>query len=344
MTVDAFGLSRAAAPLVYTDFAYGESDRQALRLDSDVLFEFNIDTDQQGRLPLVGIGANSKMRSRIALLGDSEILRNDYGLLDEGNIGNTILMQRLIAWLLETPQDLWPPLPDGYTWIEIDGNLSDWNPQLEPTEDSVFDVNQSTANIERASAVHNRDYLYIQIETTDPISNDSHLLVDFNVNGARVGVDLSEAEVVVESFTQTTVLDAAMAIDNVIEARIPLRITGETPNIIQLCVSVEDAPISDCLDAPLVSTFLDEPDPVPVRWTPGPEVTVLPGDGANLRTAPGTDSDFLRLLQAGDVLPAIGRDETGNWIAVVTARQMGWVSSLSIIANTDLQILPVLEG
>lgn len=98
---------------------YGETNPQVFHTADPAPFELNLDADLQGVIPIAALAEQTGYGSRLALLGDSEIVQNNFGLdqgLDGSALypGNRVLVERLAAWLLELPEDEWPDLPETF--------------------------------------------------------------------------------------------------------------------------------------------------------------------------------------------------------------------------------------
>jgi hypothetical protein len=75
----------------------------------------NIGDDPQGRLVLGTVATHNVTGSRVAIIGDSEIFQSGFGLDEmfrprriQTFPGDYIFVQRLLAWLMELPEDAWP--------------------------------------------------------------------------------------------------------------------------------------------------------------------------------------------------------------------------------------------
>ena len=81
--------------------------------------EINLDKDRLGQVRIAAFGENTVIGSRVAVFGDAEFVQNGYGLsLTPGKNtprypANTIMTERLAAWLLHVPEDQYPDLPSG---------------------------------------------------------------------------------------------------------------------------------------------------------------------------------------------------------------------------------------
>ncbi len=92
------------------------------------------------------------------------------------------------------------------------------------------------------------------------------------------------------------------------------------------------------------STPLPTPTPAPPSATP-----VIAGEAtlafdSNLREGPGTDTQIVVYLLAGQPLIVLGRDRQGNWLRVETADgHSGWVATTQIEPGLDIQPLPIYQ-
>ncbi len=283
-----------AWPLIYTETAYGETNANALRprTEPPPPLEFNIGSDLQGRVLLGGIAVNTATGSRVALLGDSEIVQNLYGLarVSEGsNVprypGDRVLVERLAAWLMGLPEESWPGLPEGITWIALDGDASDW-PQGGPvTNDEILDAPYN--DIQSVQAFSNDQYVYVLIEAHDIVDEPRLELRMRDGNQVRDIIYSQGIFAMVNQDLQTTPLtDAAIAIGQVIELRLPRRALGQANRFEDLCIGTLNLPNMDCAGAPVQIRLTNDIDPVPLRSRGLPSAYVI--NNANLRTGPST--------------------------------------------------------
>src|SRR5690606_18094646 len=125
LRVEPFGIESFAHSLLISDTAYGETNQGAI---ADLLgaepLELNVNADQIEVLSVAGLGEYVKPRSRVVVLGDTELLQNGFGLArtigPSGNEearypGNVLLTERIAAWLLELPVEEWPMPPRDFT-------------------------------------------------------------------------------------------------------------------------------------------------------------------------------------------------------------------------------------
>ena len=75
-------------------------------------------------------------------------------------------------------------------------------------------------------------------------------------------------------------------------------------------------------------------------------VTINAINGVNVRRAPETvETNIIRLLENGTVLPATGRTADNQWIQVTLPDAVsGWIAAEFLVPSADISTLPVLEG
>ena len=349
--VEPFGIRRRAGGLLITHSAYGDTNRNVF--NGDVL-ELNIGNDLQGELVVAGFGENTRSGSRVALLGDAEMIQNGYGLSQTVTSsgaerprfpGNTVLLERLGAWLLELPAAQWPPLPEGFTWIGIDGSAEDWHARL-PTP-AVDDPAQI---IDYVRVFRNDEYLYLLARRAGSTATRFELQMTLTPQLSATppvklvaGVD----GVVVSGETAQALPDAAFATGDFLEVRIPLRVVGNSDvlEISELCLT-EASVSAGCIEQSISVRRVTERDPVPLRHRNTPLATVNnPGaNTVNLRAGAGTDFPPVAGLPNGTIMAIIGRNEAGDWLYVESARYAGWLFSSLAVANADVSWLPVIAA
>lgn len=366
--VDPFGPDSIAAPLIYTRTAYGEANQQVLVWQGDdrASLEINLDQDSLGTLIIGALAENTATGSRIVVLGDSEIVENNYGLglsTFGGPLhpGNQILAERLAAWLLELPMERWSPLPAGFTWLSIDGAASDWEseaPLFVVDEDDESSAPIPAYDIQQARIFQDDSFLYLLVETAaSPDTEKANLTLglDTNSDGATDATLVATAAQVIlvdDEDNQSAVPDGYMAAGDVLEARFPLRVTGEGARVGPLCLSDNyvspTAEVQDCVALPVVTIpTVDTRAPHDTYLPPGLLVTVFSSGATqtvNLRASASENSPVLTTLTIGYVLKATGRNETGDWIQVQNAHYAGWLAKSVLLANGDLSALPVVQG
>ncbi len=358
--VEPFGVDSAAWALVDAIPQYVETatDFYPVGRNPGKPFELNIGKDYQGQFPIVGIGENTRSGSRIAVAGAGEIFQNGYGLAltPDGSApaypGDYILVQRLAGWLLHLPAEQYPALPKGLTWIALDGQLDDWPTTAAVTTDAAADASILSLNIKQVRAFRNDSYLYLAVETAAMANPDTQINLELDTTGsgkADTLVSMQPGHVVAQSGTGDAVVvaDAAIVVGDAVEARLPLRLTGQTPRILNLCLSSSRALAfpqpPDCLDTTLRVSRVNETDPAPLRNLTG-SLVALQGDlhnRINVRATPTTTGHILATLPYGTVFTAIGRTQRGTWIQVQNAAYQGWVFADSLFTPGDLALLPV---
>lgn len=356
LTVDPIGPGSQASPLLYSRSGYAESNKDVFEQgDAAAPFEINLGEDFLGNLPVAAIAENTGLGSRIAVLGDSEIVQNDFGLALAPNsqipihVGNYILVERLAAWLLELPAEAWPSLPSGYNWLAVDGSPQDWSDSVPTDDDPSGDTADRYYDIEQVRVFRDDNFLYVTIRTTEPPPPAARLTLSFMASGDAEATNVF-ATTEGTMINGSPVVDARMALGEVLEFKLPLRIISDDSMISQICLSDSAADTSaepsDCLDQSIDAIpEIDAMAPNDSQFPPGPLVSVFTtsaGGYVNLRTKPDTLSDTLVQIPHGKVLTAIGRDETGEWILVQTARYTGWLASFLILPGGDLTALPVV--
>ena len=162
------------------------------------------------------------------MLGDLQLMLDGYGLLNDAetalprHVGNRILMERLAALLMDIPVEEWPGLPQGFTWLVLDGDASDWSVGLSAVVDESDEV-ADTYDIEQARAFRNNSYVYLLIETSAAVPTDVRL--DLSIASAEVGdVNISAQNgqvMVITEAGELLVEDGAVALGRAVEVRLP---------------------------------------------------------------------------------------------------------------------------
>jgi hypothetical protein len=357
LRVEPIGVDSLATPLLYTDTAYAETNEDAFNFlrGQPAALELNLETDIVGRLNVAGLAENTASGSRIAVVGDSEIFENGFGLASatDGSSplypGNRIFAQRLAAWLLELPVEEWPPLPSGFTWVSIDGDDEDWSQAALMTDNTDTTVS-GPYDIRRVRAFENNSFLYVIVETTAPPTEDVRVELELGREIPRqsslttVSASASQVAVLGNDGDTIPVLDAAMAVGNVIELRIPLRLAGDELQFSNLCLADSSSRQMDCVDQSITVRQVNQTEPFDTRFPEGPLVTVSSAREIVLRQGPGIDFAQVAVISPGSVLAAMGRNAVGDWIQVQTASHTGWVAIPLVIANNDYMSLPVVTG
>ena len=247
----------------------------------------------------------------------------------------------------------------GFTWLAVDGSNSDWGDEIPP---AVLDNDDESStlfpeyDIQQVRTFQDDSYLYVLVETLappDPETVSLTLGLDTNEDDETDTTLLATVDQVVrlgDNDTQAAVVDGSMAVGQVLEARFPLRITGEGALVSELCLVDRSASPTansrDCImQVPIVVPSVATRAPFDSYFPPGPLVTVFTGVAAshvNLREGPGTDYRILATLDIGQVLRATGRNEAGDWIQVQNARYTGWLAESLTLPNGELLSLPVV--
>lgn len=358
LAVEPLGLGSHAAPLLYTLSGYGETNTKVFAATEPAPLEVNLGQDRVGRLLIGALGENTHLDSRVVVFGDSEIVQNGYGLDINSRTqaplhwGNRLLTERAVAWLLGVPQEEWPGLPEGYTWLAVDGESEDWPENTLELEDPS-DAPIARYDIQRVSAFQDNGYLYLRVETAQPPASVVRLTVGIEntFDGITdVTFALDEGQMVAQDSTGTFSLpDGAFAVGDVIEARLPLRVAGEGGLVSAVCLAdrrtdPSSAPVDCTGQPPAIVPVARTQAPVETWHAPMPLVTVYStrAEAVNLRAQPNTDSAVLDVLVNGRTLAAVGRTESGEWIQVQNARVTGWLAAFVARANVEVQTLPVV--
>lgn len=351
-----WGIASRAHSLLITNSAYGESDLNVF-IGRDILppLQFNTDADQQGELTLAAVGENARTGSRIAVLGDSEMLQNGFGLAQTVTSsggerprfpGNVIFAERLAAWLLELPEADYPALPEGFSWLAVDGDLSDW-----PQAAATITLADNPTGIAEVRAFRNDEYLYIGLEPVagagwpDTLEGLSLTLTPqlsasdaVSLTALPAGVRLTDSD--------AHLSDASFVVGESAELRIPLRVMGnnDVVEITSICVHAAAEPA--CVDVTMIGSRLVERDPVPVRISGLPFATIANPGGANtnLRSGPGTDFPTVAGLPNGTIMAVVGRNATADWIYVEGARYSGWLFTSLATLTIEPDLLPLLPA
>ena len=351
--VDPFGPGSTASPLLYSQSAFGETDN-IFRGDDASPMQLNIGRDPQPRLLIGGIGTNLETGSRIALLGDSELLQNEFGLIRHGDttqarfVGNEVFLERLGAWLLGLPETEWPDLPSGYTWLLLDGDGADWDQSLPVFEDVTAEVAVASYDLLEVRTFHNDNYVYALIDTALPPLPDTQVEVIFDANGPEATVVLNEetgGSLLVDGNT-VSIPDAAIAIGEMIEIRIPIRIAGRVPIIERICLTTASDPesqIRDCNGQRLVVNDTLDLDPVAFLPTAaGPVAIVTSPRTVNLRAGPAESFPIIAGVTRGTPFVATDVNEDGEWVQIENSRYSGWMTRIWL--SLDVRLLdPTLE-
>lgn len=346
LLVDALtGIARTN-PLLMTTSPYGETGRFNLRDRASDPFILNIGADTQGYLLLASIGENRASGSRVALVGDSEIFQNLFGqtrVLDRDalpqHVGTYVFVERLTGWLLGISDPEWPPLPSGFTWIALDGDINDW-----PTNVPVLQDTSPTIPfyaITQVRALRNDQFVYVGVETISPLPRGSDVVIFLGSSADEASALVARSDGVV-TYRGESVLDAAAAFTIAVELRLPRRLfPTDAATITGLCVRTSPAAPLDCYEGSVQPTATTELDPAPLRFGPGPQAFVL--NGANLRQAPTTNAGLIVTLPGRTQLQVFGTNAARDWLFVRSGRYEGWMALFLVALNADVNRLPVLN-
>jgi uncharacterized protein YgiM (DUF1202 family) len=110
---------------------------------------------------------------------------------------------------------------------------------------------------------------------------------------------------------------------------------GSTPEPTPALV-VTPRPPAPTPTTPAAPTPAAEPTSTPVP------MAIVTADALNLRAGPGTEYDRLGLVRLDDELRVVGRNEAGDWIAVVAPGGINaWVAAEYTILNVKVESLPI---
>lgn len=342
LTITPFGVDYLALPLAHTRGAYAETDRNFFRGRASLGFDSG--SDLQGALNIGGFALNLK-GGRVAAFGDSEIFQNDFGLAQNSESGtprypgNSIMVERIAAWLLELPTERWPALPSGYTWIAVDGSSADWQALDLPEAPA-----EGQGGIQQIRAAYDDAYLYLLIETPRAADPDWQLDLEFAADGGPLKIHIEDGQVFSGEAEPQKVPEARVSGGDVLEVRLPLRVTGSPPQIRSVCLSSAEA-------APACSTQAPEAQPLtsaaPADLAQGgalPVVRVITlNSSAVMRSGPGVAYRRIASFEDGHFLYAVGRNADATWIQVQNAGYTGWIAEFLLARTFDFAQLPVIE-
>ncbi len=352
LQVEPIGINSIAIPLLQTHTAYGEVNPDIFLLEDAAPLETNVENDLQGVLNIAGIGQNTFGGSRIAILGDSQMLQNGYGLSSIAgsalprHIGNVIFAQRLAAWLIGLPESEWPGLPEGQTWIALDGQSADWSADLPVIAEERNQSVPAGMDIQRLIAFQNDSYLYMLAGTIGRPAADT--LVEITLDNGLV-LDLTSEQVnSVTPLGRQAVLDADLAIGQVLEMRIPLRLIEADAQIESVCLLDNSDPSApeqqDCTTDTVEITSVTDREPFDLRFYSGPLATVTSIRAVRLSAQPDSTSPAGDSVTVGQVFNVTGRNATSDWLQVRTASAEGWLPASLVIINTDVSLLPIVQS
>lgn len=352
MAVEALGIDSQAVPLLYNSNGYAETNPRVFRVLRGNRFEnaseplqANIGTDYLGWVNVAALAENTRTNSRIAVLGDSEMLLNAYGFAGtpEARLypGNVVFAQNLAGWLLELPGSRWLGLPPGFTWLTVDGSAGEWPETAAILTDAVDPGVTADLDIQQVRAFHDDIYTYLYIETWDRPTSAVRVALTL-ADGTRI--DLTSDAAPAMALDRTATSGSVIAMRSGIEIRLPSR--EVTAGIVDICLhapSGGDMGISDCLGQPVSVPAFNTRAPFDRGLASGLLVRVSNNASVNLRSGPSTATAVITMVANGTVFAATGRTEAGDWIQVQNAGYSGWISAGLVVANGDVQSLPVVE-
>lgn len=355
MSVEAIGIDSQAVPLLYNANGYAETSPRVFRVirgnrfqnAADAL-EVNIGTDLLGHVNVAALAENSRLGSRIAVLGDSEMLLNAYGFLGSAQArqypGNVVFAQNLAGWLLEIPVGQWLPLPPGFTWVTLDGSANEWPESASIVEDTVDPGVSGAFDIKAVRAFHDDIYTYIYVETWERPNANAHLTLSL-ADGARVTIDEGGVTPPHTASSEEGSTGGRAAIRAGIEIRIPRRWTES--GVIDVClrgIATDDLGIADCLAQPVPIAQFNSRAPFDVGLSSGLLVTVSNNGDINVRSGPSTATSVITMVPNGTVFAAVARSADASWVQVQNSGLSGWVSAPLVVANGEIQSLPVADA
>lgn len=356
MRVEPFVIGGQALPLIHTDTAFGETNPDIFPTGTTALdaataqIELNLDQDYTGRLNLGAVGTDPRTGSRLAVLGDSEMLQNGFGLVSSGPTprypGNWILVERLAAWLLETPEDEWPKLPEGFSWITVDGEGGDWPARGSlSASDPADDVPQPKLDLLRVSGYADNRYVYLLLETQAAPEANTRVTIPLASGpggGAAEHVVASVNGIVVEreGSASLPVMDAAIGIGAGIELRLPQRLFDEALRITVCTESAADRATRDCLDQPFTVPYTALLAPFDWALVNQRLATVYANGGVFIRSGPGTNASVIGTVRNGTTFAVLSRNADASWIQVQNGNFSGWMAAFLLTSNNNLMLLP----
>lgn len=347
LLVDGFTGYATAEPLVFTESPYGETARVNFGNGDVSQISRNIGPDTQGRLLVGGLATNIATGSRIAVIGDSEIFQNAFGLRRRSErdtaplyIANEIFAQRLLAWLMAVPDAEYPGLSERFTWIALDGDGSDWPADL-PGQGGLPSP-ESPYALQQIRAFQNDHFVYVLLETHNPLPRGTlvYLFLD-DATGSRQLISIDMEGHVRSGDTQ--VADASAAAGSTVEIRLPRRLfSTDTSEIARVCVGDPSGSAVDCFEESVRPVDTNSGDPLPVRFSAGPQAYTIYHD-TNLRARSTQQSTSLAKLPSRTLFAVTGRNADGDWVYVKNGRYEGWINRSILMINADVSRLPNVE-
>lgn len=354
LLIEPIGPDSYAVPLLYTESAYAESNPEAFSLAVDAPpLELNLGVDYVGRLNAAGLAEQTAVGSRIVILGDSQMVQNGYGLAQRPglglpqHVGNRIFAERMAAWLLGLPESEWPGLPEGYTWMMVDGVGSDWVFDDVPALSLERDADIAAAyNIRQVQAVRNGSYLYLLLDTYSRPADGLRVEISFD-NGLNLAAT-TEQVIATNIGDSLPISDARLAVRSAVELRLPLRVIDAEAAISEICLldgaRSQAADRRDCVTDAIEVAVIDTIEPFDLRFPPGPMATITSIREVVVHERPASDSAAVVTLTTGQVVNVVGRSLAGDWLLVRSAGFSGWVLASLAITNADISRLPVVQS
>ena len=357
--VEPFGIDSQAVPLLYNNLGYGEASPRVFRVlrgnryqnATDPLQE-NIGADFLGWLNVAALAENTSSGSRIVVLGDSELLLNGYGFAGTPQAriypGNVLFAQNLVGWLLEFPAGRWIGLPPGFTWVTIDGGAQEWPESASLVADAVDPGVAASLDIKQVRAFHDDAYVYLFIETWDRPPTDARLSLVTSAENGGARIEISEGVFHFPAGSnerQPAVDGARVELRSGFELRLPQRLVSA--GITDVCLqgpASADSGIADCLGQPVPVPAFNTRAPFDLGLARGLLVTASNNTDVNLRSGPGTATTVVASIPNGTVFTALGRNAEGTWLQVQNAGHTGWISAGLVVANGDIQSLPIVDS
>ena len=97
-------------------------------------------------------------------------------------------------------------------------------------------------------------------------------------------------------------------------------------------------------DTPLPPTDTPVPTPAPTD-TPLPPTIRVTADILNARSEPNTDSEIIKKLEQGTMLPVVGRNVAGDWVLIsLSDGQEAWLSAEWVESTIPIETLEIMES
>lgn len=356
MRVEPFVIGGQALPLIHSDRGFGESSPNIFPSGTTaadaatVPVELNLGEDYTGRLNMGAIATDSRTGARLAVLGDSEMIQNGFGLVSAGPTprypANRILAERLAAWLLELPEEEWPRLPAGFSWVTLDGESADWpSGEAATVADGVGDSPQAAYDLQQVQGYADNRYVYLILRPAGAPEAGVQVTIPLTAAGSGAPaprVVASTAGIVIEreGAAMEVVPDGAFAVGSAIELRLPRRLFAEPIRVAPCVHSAPGQDALDCADQPL--TVPNSALLAPFDWSlvNQPLATVYTNGGVYIRAAPGTEARITGTVYNGTTFAVLGRNADASWVLVQNSNARGWMAAFLLTPNHDLALLP----